>query len=104
MRSLISGLVKNRCAEDLGKVLKSSFIWVFKTMSIDEALKLIEDSKNFLEPYKMYGKMISDGIAQLDELKRFINEKAYVDAYGMSLDMCEQLAAYRNFVPKLAEN
>jgi len=73
-------------------------------MSIDEALKLIEDSKNFLEPYKMYGKMISDGIVQLDELKRLVDEKAYEDACRMSSGMCEQLAGYRSFVPKLAEN
>ena len=70
----------------------------------EEALALIEDSKKFLEPYRMYGKMISDGIVQLDGLEKLVREKSYSDAYKTCCGMCEQLSTYRGFVPKLADN
>ena len=73
-------------------------------MSIDEALTLIEDSKKFLEPYKIYGQMISDGISQLEKLEVLIRDKAYLDAFKLSNAMSEQISGYRSFVPRLADN
>jgi hypothetical protein len=73
-------------------------------MSAEEVMKLIEDSRKFLEPYRIYGKMISDGIAQLDELEKLIHQRKYEDAFKMSCDMCEQISGYRSFAPHLADN
>ncbi len=73
-------------------------------MSVEEALALIDDSKKFLEPYKMYGQMISDGIAQLDKLEKLVRDGAYGDAYKMCVAMCEQISTYKGFVPRLADN
>jgi hypothetical protein len=73
-------------------------------MSIDEALTIIEDSKKFLEPYKVYGQMISDGISQLEKLEVLIRDKAYLDAFKLSNTMSEQISGYRSFVPRLADN
>jgi hypothetical protein len=70
----------------------------------EEVLALIADSKKFLEPYRMYGEMISDGIAQLDGLEKLVREKAYSEAYKSCCAMCEQLSTYRGFVPRLADN
>jgi hypothetical protein len=70
----------------------------------EEVLALIADSKKFLEPYRMYGKMISDGITQLEGLEKLVHEKAYGDAYKTTCGMIEQLATYRGFVPRLADN
>ena len=73
-------------------------------MSTDEAMKLIDESKKFLEPYKAYGPMINDGIAQLEKLEKLIRDKAYEDAFKLSSAMREQVANYRSFVPQLADN
>jgi hypothetical protein len=73
-------------------------------LSIEEAVGLIADSKRFLEPYKAYGKMINDGITQLDNLERLVRAGSFSDALNMSSSMCDQITAYRGFVPKLAEN
>ncbi len=73
-------------------------------MSAEDAVALIADSKKFLEPYKAYGKMITDGIAQLDNLEKLVREGAFPDAYKMSISMCDQISNYRTFVPKLVEN
>jgi hypothetical protein len=73
-------------------------------MSLEDALKLIEDSKKFLEPYRIYGKMISDGIAQLDNIEKLVRDGKISEAYTMGCSMCDQIAGYRSFVPKLADN
>lgn len=73
-------------------------------MSVEDALGLIADSKKFLEPYKAYGKMITDGVAQLDKLKELVLGRSYADAYRIVCGMCDQISTYRGFVPKLAEN
>jgi hypothetical protein len=73
-------------------------------MGTEDALKLIEESKRFLEPYKVYGKIILDGIAQLDNLEVLIRDKAYGDAYRLSCAMCDQISGYKNPVPSLANN
>lgn len=73
-------------------------------MSVEEALGLIADSKKFLEPYKAYGKMITDGVAQLDKLDEVVRMKSYAEAFKMVCGMCDQISTYRSFVPKLAEN
>jgi hypothetical protein len=70
-------------------------------MSLEDALKLIQESKQFLEPFVAYGQMISDGIAQLDQLKKLVEEKANDEAYRLSCTMCEQISNYRAFVPDL---
>lgn len=70
----------------------------------EEVLALIDDSKKFLEPYKIYGKMISDGIAQLEGLEKLVREKSYGEAYKSCSGMSEQLVTYRGFVPRLADN
>ncbi len=73
-------------------------------MSVEDALGLIADSKKFLEPYKAYGKMITDGVAQLDKLEELVRGRSYADAYRIVCGMCDQISTYRGFVPKLAEN
>jgi hypothetical protein len=73
-------------------------------MSTEDALKLIEESKKFLEPYKIYGKMITDGVAQLDNLETLVKDKAYGEAYKLSCSMCDQISGYRSFVPQLVDN
>lgn len=73
-------------------------------MGTEDALRLIEESKRFLEPYKIYGKMITDGIAQLDNLEKLVRDKTYGDAYKLSCSMCDQISGYRSFVPLLADN
>jgi hypothetical protein len=73
-------------------------------MSIEDALKLVDDSKKFLEPYKIYGQMITEGVAQLEKLEKLIQGKTYDDAYKLSIAMCEQITGYRSFVPQLADN
>lgn len=73
-------------------------------MSIEEAFSLIEDSKKFLEPFKVYGQMISDGISQLEKLEGLIRDKAYLDALKLINTMSEQISGYRSFVPRLADN
>ena len=73
-------------------------------MSAEGALVFITDSKKFLEPYKAYGKMITDGIAQLDKLEALVRSKSYAEAYMMVCAMCDQISSYRGFVPKLVEN
>jgi len=73
-------------------------------MSLEDALKLIDESKKFLEPYKIYGKMIMDGIAQLDNLEKLIIDGKIPEALTTSRSMCDQIAGYRAFVPQLAEN
>ena len=73
-------------------------------MSADDVVALINDSKKFLEPYKSYGKMITDGIGQLDSLEKLVRSGAFPDAYKMSDSMCDQISNYRSFVPKLVEN
>ncbi len=73
-------------------------------MSVEDALGLIADSKKFLEPYKAYGKMITDGVAQLDNLEELVRGRSYADAYRIVCGMCDQISTYRGFVPKLAEN
>ncbi len=73
-------------------------------MSAEDAIALIVDSKKFLEPYKAYGKMIVDGIAQLDVLEKLVRGGSYADAYKTSVSMCEQISSYKAFVPKLVEN
>jgi hypothetical protein len=87
----------------MGKAFNGNPLRVFD-MSTEDALKLIEESKRFLEPYKVYGKMILDGISQLDNLEVLIRDKAYGDAYRLSCAMCDQISGYRNFVPPLANN
>jgi len=72
-------------------------------LSVEEAIELIIDSKKFLEPYKMYGQMITDGLAQLDKLEELVRGKSYADAYKMVCRMCEQVSTYRGFVPKFVE-
>ena len=84
----------------LNRALKGILI----TMSIEDALKLVEDSKKFLEPYKIYGQMITEGIYQLEKLDKLIHDKAYEEAYKLSCSLCEQIAGYRGFVPQLADN
>ncbi len=74
------------------------------SLSAEDAVALIADSKKFLEPYKAYGKMIVDGIAQLDGLEKLVRGGSYADAYKASLSMCDQISNYRAFVPKLVEN
>jgi hypothetical protein len=71
-------------------------------MSIEDALKLIAESKQFLEPYRVYGPMITEGISQLEKLERLVKEGAIVEAYKLICGMCEQITAYRSFVPELA--
>jgi hypothetical protein len=73
-------------------------------MSAEEALRLIEESRKFLEPYRIYGKMISDGIAQLNELEKQVRQLKYEDAFKMSSGMCEQIAGYRSYAPQLVDN
>ena len=73
-------------------------------LSVEDALGLIADSKKFLEPYKAYGKMITDGVAQLDNLEELVRGRSYADAYRIVCGMCDQISTYRGFVPKLAEN
>ncbi len=73
-------------------------------MSLEDALKLIDESRKFLEPYKIYGKMIIDGIAQLDNLEKLVREGRVPEAYTMSCSMCNQIAGYRTFVPQLVDN
>jgi hypothetical protein len=73
-------------------------------LSVEDALVLIANSKKFLEPYKAYGTMITDGIAQLDKLEALMRSKSYTEAYMMVCGMCDQILTYRGFVPKLAEN
>ncbi len=73
-------------------------------MSSEDAIALISDSKKFLEPYKTYGKMINDGIVQLDNLEKLVRDRAFQDAYKISVSMCDQISNYRTFVPKLVEN
>jgi hypothetical protein len=73
-------------------------------MSTEDALKLIEESRKFLEPYKMYGKMITDGVVQLDNLEKLVSDMAYDEAYKLSCSMCDQISGYRSFVPQLADN
>ena len=73
-------------------------------MSLVEAIKLIDESRKFLEPYKIYGKMITDGIAQLDVLETLVKEGKIPEAYSKSCSMCEQIVGYRAFVPQLADN
>jgi hypothetical protein len=83
----------------INRVLHGSLV-----MSIEDALQLINDSKLFLEPYKMYGQMITDGIAQLEKLEKLIQGNAYDEAYKLSCTMYEQIAGYRSLVPQLADN
>lgn len=71
-------------------------------MSAEEALRLIAESKQFLEPYRMYGPMIADGISQLERLERLVKERENAEAYRSICVMCEQISAYRSFVPELA--
>jgi hypothetical protein len=73
-------------------------------MSTEEALKLIDESKTFLEPYRIYGQMIADGIAQLDNLEKLVRGNALDEAYKLSVAMCEQVAGYSSFVPQLVDN
>ena len=73
-------------------------------MSLEDALKLIDESRKFLEPYKIYGKMITGGIAQLDDLEKLVKEGKISEAYTMSWSMCDQVAQYRTFVPPLVDN
>jgi len=73
-------------------------------MSLEDALKLIDESRKFLEPYKIYGKMITDGITQLDDLEKLVKEGKISEAYTMSWSMCDQVAQYRTFVPPLVDN
>jgi hypothetical protein len=87
----------------MGKVFNGHRLRI-SDMSTEDALKLIEESKMFLEPYKIYGKMITDGIAQLDNLEKLVNEKAYGNAYKLTCSMCDQISGYRSFVPPLADN
>lgn len=70
-------------------------------MSIEDVLKLITESKQYLEPFSAYGQMISDGIEQLNKLKKLVEEKASDEAYRLSCTMCEQVSGYRAFVPDL---
>jgi hypothetical protein len=71
-------------------------------MSTDDVMKLIAESKLFLEPYKMYGPMITDGISQLDRLETLVRLGENTEAYQLILNMCAQVSAYRGFVPELA--
>jgi hypothetical protein len=73
-------------------------------LSAEDTLVFITDSKKFLEPYKVYGTMITDGIAQLDKLEALVRSKSYAEAYMMVCAMCDQISTYRGFVPALAEN
>jgi hypothetical protein len=72
-------------------------------MSLEDALKLIDESKKFLEPYKIYGKMITDGLTQLDNLEELVGDGKIPEAFTMICSMCDQIAGYRAFVPQLAE-
>jgi hypothetical protein len=71
-------------------------------MSTEDAVKLIAESKQFLEPYKMYGPMITDGISQLDRLETLVREGEITEAYQLIINMCAQISTYRGFVPELA--
>ncbi|MGD0803565.1 MAG: hypothetical protein ABSA11_05770 [Candidatus Bathyarchaeia archaeon] len=73
-------------------------------MSLEDVLKLIDESKKFLEPYRIYGQMIMDGIAQLESLEKLVKEEKIPEAYALSCSMCEQITQYRSFVPQLADN
>ncbi len=73
-------------------------------MSLEDSIHLIDESKKFLEPYKIYGKMIIDGLAQLDNLEKLIIDGKIHEALTTSRSMCDQIAGYRAFVPQLADN
>jgi len=71
-------------------------------MSTEDALKLIVESKKFLEPYKIYGSMITKGISELEKLETLVKERSNDEAYRIICNMCEQISTYRSFVPELA--
>jgi hypothetical protein len=73
-------------------------------MGVEEALSIIEDSKRQLDPLKVFGQVVVDGIAQLDRLDTLIKERSFVEAYKMSSSFSDQISPYRNFIPHLAEN
>ena len=71
-------------------------------MSMEDALKLITESKQFLEPYRAYGPMITEGISQLEKLEKLVNEGKNVEGYNLICSMCEQISPYRGLVAELA--
>jgi hypothetical protein len=71
-------------------------------MSLEEALKLITESKQYLEAYKVYGQLVSEAIAVLNKIERLITERAYEEAHKLSSGLCQQISAYKDYVPDLA--
>lgn len=71
-------------------------------MSMEDAMKLIAESKQFLEPYRAYGPIITEGITQLEKLEKLVKEGANAEAYSLICSMCEQISPYRGLVAELA--
>jgi len=72
-------------------------------MSLDDAKKLIKESKTFLEGYRMYGKMVNDAIIELEKLEKLIEEQKSLEAYKFSCGLCDQIGPYRSMIPDLAK-
>jgi len=86
----------------LRKVLKRLNLLSLIPMSIDDAKKLIKESKTFLEGYRIYGKIVTDAIIQLEKLEKLIEEQNNLEAYKLSRGLCDQIGPYRSMIPDLA--
>jgi hypothetical protein len=71
-------------------------------MSLVDAKKLINESKNILEGYRMYGHIVADSIIQLETLEKLIEDQKNQEAYKFICGLCNQIGAYRSIVPDLA--
>jgi hypothetical protein len=72
-------------------------------MSLNDAKILIKESKTFLEGYRMYGKMVTDAIIELEKLEILIEEQKSLHAYKFSCGLCDQIGPYRSMIPDLAK-
>lgn len=75
-------------------------------MEIEEVHRLVSESEEFLEDYRIYGRMVQDAIEALDRVEKLISDPTgggLREALKIVEALRQQLEAYRDYVPTLAE-
>lgn len=76
-------------------------------MRVEEVLRLVSESKSFLEDYRMYGRMVQEAIDALDRVEALVSnpgEGGLKEALSIVATLRQRMEPYKDFVPTFAEN
>lgn len=76
-------------------------------MRNEEILKLVSESKEFLEDYRMYGRMVQEAIDALDRVETLVSnpdKEGLEEASSIVATLRQRMEPYKDFVPTFAEN